>query len=571
MREKISKALQLFDKGEIEEADKIFHEIASQEVEDDSELLIQLGKLAEQLGEDIFAACCFSKVREIQPDNAVAYSLLASVFYKSDRPAPAEDCCHKAIALNPKLPGPNIVLGRIAADRGRFSEAIEFFEKAINLKPSYTEVYLDMTRALTTIDRHDEALIYAKKLLRLNPVAMSYLPISRVLKEMGRMDEAISYLEKALRLDETNGAIYVELSGIKKYSLEDDEFIQRTEKVLRRSIPSKSRYIIHFSLGKIYDDRKEWDKAFEHYRQGNLLGREGVEPTAVQERFKHAKKLYTKKRINQNDLYGSDSEIPVFIVGMPRSGTTLTEQIIASHPDGGGAGELIQVLYRHAMIHSVDDVSKKGLADKLTKERLVEYADEYLLALRDSREDAARIVDKMPDNCFVLGLIHLMFPKARIIHAMRNPLDSCLSCYFQPFASIPESYDLEWLAKRYRSYRKAMDYWKKVLPEGTIFDAHYEDLVGDFETQSRRILEFCGLPWDDKCLEYNKSSRTISTASVWQARQPIYKSSRKRWVNYASHLEVLANGISEYLDDEDISELEKHGVKIKRKWRLGFS
>ena len=570
MREQINKAIRLFEKGNVEEAEKIFDEIDVQKI-DDLESLMQYGQLAIQLEQYIVADYCFSRAKELQPENADVYSFLAAVHYKLQRIQSATELSEKAIELNPKLPVVHALRARIANDKGDFVLSARLYEKSVELKPSVTNTYIDLVHVLTKIGRHEDALKYAKKLLRLESSARHHLPISGVLAGMGRMDEAISYLEQALAMDDSNGLIYLVLVRTKKFSPEDKEFIQRVEKtLLRREMSTRNRSLMHFSLGKMYDDLKEWDKAFENYKQANLLGKSGIRPTVLSERFKKAKNIYTKSRIGHKDLYGSESDIPIFVVGMPRSGTTLIEQLIASHPDAEGAGELTYVTTLHNKIVMEGDISKKAISEKLNKENLAQYADEYLQVLCQSRKGAIHIVDKMPDNFLVLGLIHMLFPNAKIIHAMRNPLDSCLSCYFQPFEYLPETYDVEWLAARYRLYEQAMAYWRTVLPEGVIFDINYEDLVDDFENHSRRILEFCGLPWDDRCLEFNKNSRAISTASVWQVRQPIYKSSRKRWVNYASHLGVLAQEINEYLNVDDVAELEKHGVKVKKKKMFGF-
>ncbi|MCK5001893.1 MAG: sulfotransferase [Gammaproteobacteria bacterium] len=522
------------------------------------------------MDEDVYAINSFSRVVELQPDNAYGYYLFASACHKIGKRDQASELSNKAIELNPNLPGPYVILGQIYHKKCKFHQAIDFFEKAILLKPSQPMAYLDMVACLRIVGRHEDALRYAKKLLRLETTAINHLPVSNVLIDMGKMEEATTYLEKALEIDSTCAYAYQQLAQIKKFTTDDNTLIRKAEKALQQSIPAKHRSVIHFSLGKIYDDRKEWDKAFENYRQGNLLGRSAVEPSVLQKRFKCAKKAYNKKRIQDDSLYGSDSNVPVFIVGMPRSGTTLIEQIISAHPDGAGAGELTEILKIHSAICFPNGTSSSGLEKKLSKEMLAGYADDYLRVLKKTREGAVRIVDKLPNNFTYLGLIHLLFPNARIIHAIRNPLDVCLSCYFQSFSYEEDTYDIQWLIKKYHFYRKTIEYWKKLLPEGKIIDVHYEDLISDFESQSHRLIEFCGLPWDDRCLEFYKAPRAIVTASVWQARQPIYTGSRKRWHNYAPYLDELANGLCDYLDDEDIAELAERGIKVKRSWNLGF-
>jgi hypothetical protein len=321
----------------------------------------------------------------------------------------------------------------------------------------------------------------------------------------------------------------------------------------------------------MYDDCKQWDKAFEHYRQGNLLKKRAFDPELPSKLFKQVKKVFTRERLQEAEKLGSESEVPVFIVGMPRSGTTLIEQIIASHPEASGAGELQEIDRIAKRICPASDLTQyQGICGaNLTRSMLNEQADSYLKVLRKTRESASRITDKMPDNYFYLGLITMLFPRARIIHMIRNPLDSCLSCYFQCFNELAWSFDLEWLGKRYRFYREVMAYWRRVLPAGRILDVYYEQLIEDPETQSRRIVEHCGLAWDPGCLEFNKAQRAVNTASMWQVRQPIYRSSTRRWENYAPHLGELAKALGEYLE-EDQETLEAYGIKLRSRWGLRF-
>jgi hypothetical protein len=283
------------------------------------------------------------------------------------------------------------------------------------------------------------------------------------------------------------------------------------------------------------------------------------------------KKVFSPELLQQAESLGNDSGVPVFIVGMPRSGTTLTEQIIASHPRASGAGELQEIDRIAKQICPAADLTQyqSTCRANLTRETLGDKAEQYLDVLRKTREASARVTDKMPDNYFYLGLITMLFPRARIVHMTRNPLDNCLSCYFQCFDQLAWSFDLDWLARRYRFYREVMAYWKSVLPADSILDVQYEQLIEDPETQSRRIIEHCGLAWDPACLEFNRAERAVNTASMWQVRQPIYRTSRKRWRNYASHLGELANGLVDYLG-EDAAALAECGIRLRPRWGLGF-
>ena len=569
MRDQLREAQKLFDSGQFEQASSVINSFSDMEISE-PEFLIKLGELAFKLGDDVHAINFLSKAVKLQPENAYCHYFLAKIYFQQGKKEQAFNLCCRAVEIDPNQSQSFVILGKILSGANDFTQAVELLARAISLSPDNAEACQEIVSGLLVLGRHNEALEYAEKLLEIDDSADNYIPISRVLIELGRMDEAATYLERALKMDNRCGVAYFKLASIKKITLEDDEIVKKAENALLKDLLVDQKSLIHFSLGKMYDDLKEWDIAFEHYRQGNLLGRAAVEPTGLYSIFDQAKKIYGKKRLFQSDAYGSDSDVPVFIVGMPRSGSTLTEQIISSHPDVSGSGELAEVLKIHAEICLSGDLSVASMDEKLSKEKLSGYASNYLKILRRGRESSIRVIDKSLGNYASLGLVNLLFPNARIVHISRNPLDVCLSCYFQPFVHAQESYDLDWLVRRYRFYKKSVLYWKNLLPEGVILDVKYEDLIGDFEAQSRRLIEFCGLPWDDGCLEFYSNKRAISTASVWQARQPIYTSSRKRWHNYAPYIKELANGLSDYLDDEDIAELAERGIKVKKKWVSGF-
>jgi hypothetical protein len=248
---------------------------------------------------------------------------------------------------------------------------------------------------------------------------------------------------------------------------------------------------------------------------------------------------------------------------MPRSGTTLMERIIASHPQGGGAGELPQMVsVGHKMFPKGERrKSLRQLQEDLSKDDIEKFTEDFLRVLEQAKGGATRIVDKMPGNARFLGLIHVLFPNATIIHAMRHPLDSCLSCFFQNFAELWWTNDLQVIGKEFNLYRKSMEYWKSVLPEGTIIDVQYESLVDDPETQARRMLDAIGLEWDPSVLEFYRKKGVVRTASLAQTRQKIYKSSRARWMNYAGFLEPLVAEIAPHLEG-DRELLAEHGIEL---------
>lgn len=570
VRERIDYALTCLDKEDKAQAQNIFIQLLDSPVEDNENLSL-LANLATKLGEKVAAINLYVELVKNNPDNTGYMDSLAQAYIDNNMLLEAEQLLGRIIEHDPKFYLPYVRLSYIAIQNQSYSSAVELLETAVHIKPGESSIYINLVSALTHAGRQEEAYKYAKKLLRLEPkMAESYHMMGRILNELGQFDEAVSYFEKAIRINRTFGYSYSDLASAKKFSSDDADFIARAEKSLNYSMPPEHRIAIHFSLGKMYNDCGEWDRAFEHYQQGNLINRPAVLEKPYHEVFNKTHKFFNNRFFQKNTASGNDTECPVFVVGMPRSGTTLVEQIIASHPRAAGAGELNVIAEVNYAIcpDEKNETFKKALTRVIEHGQLPEYARTYLDVLCKGREDALRIVDKMPNNFVFLGLIHLLFPNARIIHCIRSPLDVSLSCYFQQFRSIEWSFDLAWIVEQYRFYRKAMAYWKKNLPENTILDVEYEKLITNPELESRRLIEGIGLSWDSACLEFHNKKRTVNTASVWQVRQPVYTSSRRRWVNYAGHIGILANDLQEFLDDEDIAELEKRGVKLKKKWRL---
>jgi len=294
---------------------------------------------------------------------------------------------------------------------------------------------------------------------------------------------------------------------------------------------------LQYAIGKYYDDVKDFERAFLHYRQANELTklcRAKYDQRRQTQAVDSLLAYFEQDWENREKIDANRSARPVLIVGMPRSGTSLAEQILASHPAVFGAGEL--PFWAAALDNRDVSALKTDQGDKM----LCDLADDYLQFLESLESDALRVVDKMPGNFMFLGFIHAVLPCARIIHMRRNPIDTCLSIYFQHFAaSVGYALDLEDCAQYYREYFRVMEHWRTVLPAEALLDVPYEGLVEDQEGWSRKMLEFIGLDWDSRCLDFHKAARTVSTASNWQVRQAISKSSVGRWRNYENFVEPL--------------------------------
>lgn len=566
LKQLATKAVRHVEQEQLADALKIAELVGTVDT-DDLDVLAHLGQMELLLDRSEPAIEYYSKAHTLQPDNShYAYSL-ACAYSLAGRDEESAAMLRSAIEANPDQPAPISRLGSYLLSTGKHAEAADLLLRAVELKSGSPEPYHDLVLSLRLIGRHEEAVSYARKLIRLQPSAQNHILLAGTLIESGQQDDAVQHINKAIRADKTCGLAYFNLAAIKKYSAEDESKINKIEKVLDGSMSAHDRALIHFSLGKIYDDCGQWDKAFSNYEKANVLDRVATEPDAQRKYYKSLSKNLTGKILSQLTDLGSSSEKPVFVVGMPRSGTTLIEQIISRHPQADGAGELLKMTQIGQQILGDGDVSTAEFRSNLSEEKLTDYAREYLSELERNCCESLRIVDKMPGNFLNLGLIHLLFPRARIIHVIRHPLDVCLSCYFQAFQGVEMSYDLDWIANQYILYRKAMDHWKSVLPDNAIVDVHYEQIIDDTEPAIRQLIDACGLDWDPVCMEAGESGRAIVTASYVQAQQPLYTTSRRRWVNYASHLAGVAKRLREYLDPDELDEFSRQGISIGSGWK----
>jgi hypothetical protein len=310
----------------------------------------------------------------------------------------------------------------------------------------------------------------------------------------------------------------------------------------------RDRMQLDFALGKAYADLKDFSRSFQHLVAGNTAKRATIayDENATFDLFDRIEKTFTRDLIEKKSGGGDPSSIPIFVLGMPRSGTTLIEQIIAGHPIVHGAGEL-RILNDVALsVHAPDSAALPypeflPLVDAVA---LRQIGARYVSLLRQLAPDDERVTDKMPSNYYFAGLIHLALPNAKIIHSMRDPVDTCISCFSKLFsAEQNHTYDLGEIGRYYRRYQQLMAHWRDVLPTGRILDVRYEDIVADLEGQARRIIEYCGLPWDERCLAFHKTERPIRTASATQVRRPIYKSAVGRWRAYQDQINPLLEAL----------------------------
>lgn len=544
-------------------------------------VLLELGRLDE-------AESCFRKALEIRPDYPDAHNNLGNVLRERQQPEPAARCYRNALRIRADYPEAHNNLGVVLRELGRLDESCASYRRALELAPDYADACSNLAVALLEMNLPGESEACCRQALRLNPLhAKAHNNLGNALRELGRLDEAERCYRSALEI----APGYVEsLHGLGNLYLENGDF-QRARSMYARILdvcPAdiRVRYslsltgivgaddanfaalqqlagrcaqlsveesvYLHFALGKCYDDSGDYERAFAHYREGCRLkrGTLNYDPHLANAQFDAVISVFDKAAMARLAGLGNPSRLPVFVLGMPRSGTTLIEQIVASHPEVHGAGELGEVLKiaQRGVEQDAGDFPENMRS--LNGACLAEWGGGYIAALEKRAPDAGRITDKMPGNFVAIGLIHLMLPNAKIIHVRRNPFDTCVSCYTQLFTRGNEhSYDLAELGQYYAAYARLMAHWRAVLPDGAMLEVDYEALIEDPEGVARRIIEYCGLAWNDACLDFHRNERPIQTASVAQVRQPIYRSSMRRWHRYEKFLGPLLGILGDLADE----------------------
>jgi tetratricopeptide (TPR) repeat protein len=435
------------------------------------------------------------------------YLKLSAVLERSNRMEDALEAANKAISISPDMPDAYHRKSTIHFYSNDMKEALQAIEKALELKPDY-------------------------------PLALATK--SEILQSCGDMEGAKVAARTGLDLSQTIPFLYFTYSKLVKFTKDDEDFKNMRDLINKENVLGKFQTLsLHYSLYKAYQDIGDDDEAFEHLRKGADIKFE-VSPfdsDLQQLYYDSLKQKFDKKFFQDFNTIGSETDAPIFIVGMPRSGTTLTEQIIASHPKVFGAGEL----------HFLGQVEEE--LEQVNPDNVKEMAELYLERARsvdEAAKDAQHITDKMPGNYMRIGQIAVMYPNAKIIHCRRNPADTCLSCYQQLFARGHYwSYDWDAMVEHYKLYHDMMEHWRDVLP-GRFLDFDYEDTVNDFENQARKLIDYVGLEWDDACLKPHKNKRSILTASKGQVRKPIYKTSVEKWRQYEKYLAPYAEQLEPY-------------------------
>jgi tetratricopeptide (TPR) repeat protein len=497
-----------------------------------------LGLILATLGQREEAVASYQQALTLNPGYVEALNNLGNVLRDIGLRREAVPLYRRAIELDPGRVDSHWNLGTVLFELRRTNEAAASYAEALALKPDYAPAHLSLGLALRQQRRPADAEMSCQAALAIDPnyaEALSFLGELRA--DRGRFSEAEELFQRAITINPDFSFAYASIATNRKMTRDDTVWLQGAEALLAKRLPLAQESGLRYSLGKYFDDVRQYDQAFNHYRRANeLTKRYGshYDSAKLTQRVDLIIRSFDPAFMHRYAAQASTSELPIFIVGMPRSGTSLAEQILASHPVVFGAGE---VIFWDAAYRAYQDGEREG---KVDANLISGMANDYLGRLTAASGGALRVVDKMPANFLYAGLIHAAFPKARIIHMQRHPIDTCLSIYFQNFFNVgPYAHDLDDLAHYYGEYIRITNHWRALLPGATLLEIPYEALIEDQEGWTRRMLDFIGLPWDAKCLEFHQTERVVITASKWQVRQKINSTSAGRWRNYGKFVGPL--------------------------------
>lgn len=509
----------------------------------------------------------------------------ALIALQHNNQASAIQLIQQAAQAAPSIPLYRRNLGELLRRVGRLNEAIESHTIAVDLEPNSAENHFHLALALNDNHQYETAVTHYRialshninyglawnnlgasleclddklgaqkayaQAIQLNPAhAEAQNNLGAIYSEQGHLDEARQHFTAAIAVKPDFVEAHYNLSSLKTYT-PDDPHLQMLESLNQKAdnLTEYARIQYRFALGKALDDTQQYARAFQAYADGNRLkyAQEPWNEIRLRNLTHHITTVFNHAFLKKRCKTKSTGR-PIFIVGMPRSGTTLIEQTLSSHASIHGAGELT---FLDEIIHSargaVRNTDFTTWAAQLTNKECIELGNIYLDRTRQLAPDKTYIIDKMPGNCFYIGMIYRMLPEAKIIHAMRDPMDSCFSCFTKLFNhSMPYAYDQEALGQYFMHYATIMQHWHQVLPKGVIFDLPYEIMVADHENQTRKLLDYIGLPWDPNCLNFYNNARLVKTASMAQVRKPIYQTSVKRWEHFTDELQTLARIVSPY-------------------------
>jgi tetratricopeptide (TPR) repeat protein len=517
---------------------------------DDPDILDRIGNIYKKQGHLEAARKAFKRAIALAPDFARAINNLGTLYKKMGQPEIAARHYERALAIDPELAEALCNLGNIHKNLGNDAAAQDYYRRALRVRPDFWEAHYGLGEINRARLELTKALSAFKRAITADPtMVQAYHKIGNILMHQGRSSDALKYFCQAVKIKPDFVEAYRNIAVLRRFT-EPDSMVRKMEALLQAPhLGGGQKSQLNFALGKAYEDMQAYDRAFGYLAEGNRLKRDSFEYDQRQTiaLFDQIQNVFSKRLFSTMPSAGFRAEVaPIFIVGMPRSGTSLVEQILSHHPDVYAAGELSN------LDRILTSLGKKVYARKfplfvqdMGSDDLYATGEMYISMLDGISERANHrfITDKMPFNFMFIGMISLILPDAKVVHCQRDPMDTCLSIFKNLFALLhPFAYDLDELGTYYRHYADMMAHWYTMLP-GYIYDLQYESLVSDPKNQVRRLLQFCSLPWRDSCLKFHESFRPVFTASTAQVRRPIYTDSVGLWEKYAPHLELLREKI----------------------------
>lgn len=537
-------AAKFANEGKFEQADKILRDILAANNQFHPAIHM-LGKLAFQSGRDDIAAPLFQRAAMIDGSNALYHCDFAETLFYLGEYQDALLAVNRSIQLNSNNSRAHFIAGNTLMKGGENEQAIKAFQKTISLDPKHGFAHNNLGSLYEDDGRLKEAKKQYENAMKLDKSnVLAYLNLSTVLSFEGDLAGSQKLLNSAIKIKPDYIEAHHNLSDLKRYKI-GDEHIEILMGLLKEvdKIPLENQIRLYFILGKVHADLKEYDLAFDYYNTGNKLKRSTYEydEDRMLEMHNEIKGVFSKTSFADLTISKNHDIIPIFVVGMPRSGSTLIEQILSSHSMVHGAGELLilsELINKQFSGNFPNDIQSFGDAT------LIEIGHTYLRKTSELNPEAKYIVDKMPSNYLYAGLIKKIIPNAVIINTNRNSMDCSVSNYTHLFLdTIHYTNDLSELGRYYKMYNDLMDHWRSVLPDGVLYDISYENVVDDLEKEARSLIDFIGLDWEEGCLDFHKQKSRVKTASAAQVRKPIYNSSIERWRVYEKHLGPLIHAL----------------------------
>jgi tetratricopeptide (TPR) repeat protein len=504
------------------------------------DILIALGRHDE-------AVACFQAVLRLQPQALDSLFQLGLAQLGAGHAEAASACFKALVVAVPQLPEAYHRLGTIALTAGARDAASRLFGIAVTCQPDFADSHTNLAILRQEDGAFAAALMGFRLTVALRPDdAYTYCNLGTLLKELDQRDDLSPVLQRSVTLMPDNAEFHYSLAMSRNFSESDPRLVglQRlADKAGQLDPPSQIN--LHFALAKAYEDVGARDRSFDHQIAGNQLKRAEIDydPAIAAAKLGRIEAAFGAERERRSG--GDPSDLPIFVVGMPRSGSSLIEQILASHSRVFGAGELPDFPLLAYELGAQDGPQFPEIVAEMDDGAFARLGARYVAALKAKAPQAERIVDKMPDNFRLIGLIHQALPKARIIHSRRDAVDTCLSIFSKLFTDrLPFAYDLAEIGRYWRAYDQLMAHWRTILPAGSFLDVDYEALVADQEGQTRRMLDYCGLEWEPACLQFHRTERVVRTASKLQVRRPLYSTSVGRWRPAPELLAPLLTGLA---------------------------